>query len=360
METKEDVQGAPKKIKNIKLTTLVSAISLLAVLVFGGLALLTYQKPILGEENSGFTDIKFSFLPAVVIDKTNLISLGDVEKNLIAMRKFYETQDYSTVGLRVDFTTEDGEKRLLIKERELLNKLIEDRFVMVLAKKNGILITPEEVAASLDEKLDEYGNRESVGQDLEKHYGWTMEDFKEEIVLPGIYRDKLAQKIDAQSEAVNGAAKMKIEKAQKELKEGIDFAVVAERNSDGSTAKNGGELGWVSADQITPELAVVLFGEKDLEEGSIIESSLGYHIVDVEEKKKDQGVDVLKIRQIFVRKETFASWMDTQIKNKSVWIMLGDFVWNSENASVGFADQKMRDFENAMMKNAQGDASLLF
>ena len=73
-------------------------------------------------------------LPAAVVKYTNFISIREVNDDLEALQSFYEKQDFSSVGMRVDFSTQDGEKRLQIKKKQLLNKLIEDRVVDILVK----------------------------------------------------------------------------------------------------------------------------------------------------------------------------------------------------------------------------------
>lgn len=346
--------------KKVKVSTLLIGGGLILLVLVGSLVGYTYTSVLDGQTRTGLAKLRMFFLPAMVVDGSTAISFGEVEKNLAAMRKFYETQDYSQVGLRVDFTTEDGKKRLLIKEKELLNKMVEDRFVEILAKKEGIEIGEAELGSSVQAKLDEYGSKDDVTRDLGAHYGWNMEDFKTEIVLPALYRERLTAKIDGQNKADNEKFAEKIKQAQQELKGGADFAQVAKKYSDGSTAADGGELGWVSAAQLEPELANVLFGTKSIERFAIVESSLGFHILDIEEKKKENNEDVLRVRQIFVRKKTFTSWLDQQIKASKVQVLLKGFNWNKATAAVEFSNKDMQQLEQEVMQKSQGDASLLF
>ena len=346
--------------KKVSLTVLVISSSLVLLAALLALVFYTYSSEIDGRNNSGLGKMRMFFLPAMIIDGKSQISFSEVWKNMSAMRKFYETQDYSQVGMRVDFSTDDGKKRLMIKERELLNKMVEDRFVEVLAKENGISLAKADIDSSVQAKMDEYGSKDDVVRDLEAHYGWNIEDFKNEIVAPALYREQLAKKIDELSSEENAKFKQKIEKAQQELKNGIDFAQVAQKYSDGSTAQNGGELGWVSASQLEPALASAIFESKSSERFEIIESSLGYHIVDVEEKKKDNNEDVTRIRQVFVKKKTFASWLDEQIKTRGANIMLKGFSWDKNAGEVVFSSNDLKLFEKDAMEKAQGDASLLF
>ena len=112
--------------------------------------------------------------------------------------------------------------------------------------------------------------------------------------------------------------------------------------------------------QVAPELQDPLFGGKPLEKNSIIESSIGFHIIDIENKKKENSQDVLQIRQIFVAKNTFADWLNTQKKQMRVMIPMSEFTWNSSTGSVDFRSADMRAFEADSRAKAQGDASLMF
>jgi hypothetical protein len=190
-------------------------------------------------------------------------------------------------------------------------------------------------------------------------YGWSLDDFKKFVVLPSVYKEALSAYVSQQN-LNDPQPKVKIEQAQKQLQNGEDFAQVVSEYSEGASKENGGELGWVTKDQVLPELQDALFGSEPLEKNSIIESSIGFHIVDVENKKKENNEDVLQIRQIFVAKNTFADWLDTQKKNMRVFVPLSGFTWNSSTGSVDFRSEQMRTFEKDERSKAQGDASIMF
>jgi parvulin-like peptidyl-prolyl isomerase len=174
-----------------------------------------------------------------------------------------------------------------------------------------------------------------------------------------LYKDALAI-YAADQRSDNSKAKAKIQQAQEQLKAGKDFAQVVSDYSEGPSRENKGELGWVTKSQVLPELQDALFGSKTPEKNTIIESSIGFHIVDVENQKKDNGADVLQLRQIFVAKNSFADWLDTQKKQMQVMIPLSEFTWDNSNGSVNFRSQQMRTFETDERGKAQGDASIMF
>lgn len=297
--------------------------------------------------------------PAVIVDRNHMVYLEGIEDNLNSVQQFYAAQSFSNDGLRVDFTTEIGKKRLEIKKREILDKMVEDQIIEVLAQQRGIKVSETEIDSAVSAKLNEFGTAENVKEDLLKSYGWSMDDFKQRVVKPSMYAQALAKSV-LQEKKSDQQGKAKIEKAQAELNSGIDFAEVVGKYSEGTSKENKGELGWVTKQQVVPELAQALFENSKLEKNAIIESSIGFHIVEVENKKKEEGGDVLQLRQIFVAKNTFADWLDGQKKQMGVWVLVKEFVWNKDMGAVEFADDEMRKFEKEQRAAAQGDASLMF
>ena len=88
------------------------------------------------------------------------------------------------------------------------------------------------------------------------------------------------------SEQEKAKAKAKAEDLLKQLKAGADFATLAKANSeDQATAVKGGELGWVTREQLVSNFANVAFALKPGELSGVVETPYGYHIIQVEEKE---------------------------------------------------------------------------
>jgi hypothetical protein len=347
--------------KKVKLSTFIYAFLIILVVIIGMCSVLAYgTQTEIGKKIASFVSKNVPF-PVAIVGYTHMIYMHDVKKNLASVKYFYQTQDLSQTGLRVDFSTPDGQKRLKIKEREILDKLIEDKIIEVLAKKNGISFSETDVDKIVSQKETKYGKTDDLQVELFDLYQWNMDDFKQRVILPDLYREALAFYANGK-ESDNTKSQEKIKQAQKEIFDGKDFAEVVNKYSDGSSKENGGELGWVVKSQVLPELQEALFDSKILERGTIIESSIGFHIVEIENKKKDQDKDkdVLQLRQIFVAKNTFVNWLIAQKKQMKVSIFLSDFFWNNSNAEVDFRALEMRIFEKDQQSKAEGDASIIF
>jgi len=346
--------------KKIKLSTLVYGILALLMIFIGVSCVLAYgTRTEIGSKIAAKIAMVLPF-PAAVVELNHVIYLNDVTANMASVEKFYKSQDFAKEGMRIDFTTEDGKKRLRIKEREILNKMVEDKIIQFLAQKKGISVTDDAAEKMLSQKLEEFGTADEVKSDLLNSYGWSMDDFKKHVVLPSIYSDELSKIVISGELSDTSAEKSKINKAKNDLENGKDFAGVARTYSEGPSRGNGGELGWAKKDQVLPEIQDAFFGKDVPAKNMIIESSIGFHIVDVENSKKENGETVLQLRQIFVAKKTFADWLENQKKQIRVFVPLSDFTWDSKSGMVDFRDKKMREFETQERAKAKGDASITF
>jgi len=299
------------------------------------------------------------FLPMVIVDGNQTISFREVAGNLAAIRRFYENQDFSEVGLRVDFSSEDGKKRLKVREKELLNKMIEDHAIESLARERGVVVTDEMVDQGVKRKLDEFGSTDKVATDLERLYGWSIDDFKEKIVRGALYEDEL-KKIFERENDTETQVKMKIGEAETSLAKGAAFDQVASAYSDGRTAQDGGKLGWFALEDLAPELRKGVESQRVGVPGGAIESSLGFHIISVDAVKEEDGKKRYQLRQIFVKKPAFSEWLSEQMRQMGVWVFDDEYDWNTETARLEFRSEALKNFEADLIRNKTGDAAFLF
>jgi parvulin-like peptidyl-prolyl isomerase len=346
-----------KKTKEVKLSTILYSILILLLGYFVVIAVMLYG---FGIKNT-FIKKTLQFLPypAAFVGSTSYISIGDLENELNAVKSFYENQDFSDLGYRVDFSTEDGKKRLLIKERKLLNKLIENRIIERFSNKSGITIDNEIISKEVDKNIEQYGTKEEVLGNLKKLYGWDLDDFKKKVVKPDMYKEALTKYIQDNDKDIL-ISRNKAEAALLELNDGKDFAEVASKYSEGESAKNGGDLGWLSADQMIPEIALTSALLKTGAISNVLKTPLGFHIIKMEDKKTENGLEMFKIKQVFIKALNFSDWLMEQEKNTKIYIPLKDFYWDTKTQTVRFKDKKLEDFENNLNENSAGDISVMF
>lgn len=81
-------------------------------------------------------------------------------------------------------------------------------------------------------------------------------------------------------------AKAKAEQLLTQLKDGADFAELAQANSDCPSAKNGGDLGLFGRSQMVKPFEEAAFALQPGEMSDLVETQFGYHIIKVTDRKE--------------------------------------------------------------------------
>ena len=96
---------------------------------------------------------------------------------------------------------------------------------------------------------------------------------------------------------VTNEAREKIDLASLALNEGKTFTSVAkEFSEDPKTSEKGGDLGFLMKNQTLPENAGAMVKRKVGETSSVIESSLGFHIIKLTSKKESQAIALDEVK----------------------------------------------------------------
>jgi peptidyl-prolyl cis-trans isomerase SurA len=75
------------------------------------------------------------------------------------------------------------------------------------------------------------------------------------------------------------------EKAIRRVKSGEDFALVARQMSQGPSAEEGGDLGWLKRGTVQPEVEKVAFALQPGEISGVVRTAAGFQILRVEERR---------------------------------------------------------------------------
>jgi hypothetical protein len=294
-------------------------------------------------------------LPVAFVDMTHIITSRQWYDNITSVEHFYTVKHDDLVqrGVSVDFNGSEGQQLLRVKEKGILNKMIEDTLVQVIATQKGLTVSEGDVAQAVDQKLDALGNREAVQQQLAQEYGWSLDDFKQRIVRPSLFSEAL-EKLFMKEKWDTSNAKTRIQAAQAELNQAKSFDEVAMKYSEGATAQAGGDLGWLPLDALAPEVVVVVKGQALNTPTGIIESSIGYHIILLTEKKQEGSQALVHLKQILIRRQAYPEWLITQEPQYRVWILPRGYTWNRDQSQVEFTDQGLKHFEQNIQQEASG------
>lgn len=229
-----------------------------------------------------------------------------------------------------------------VLEKQLLERLINERAQLHFAKENGIRVDDTFVERTIariaeDNKLTATQLREVLAKDGIT-YAKYREDIRNEIILSRLRDREVDSRIvvsDAEidhylatSEAQAGkqdefrlahilvlvpeqaspeqiAAKQgRAEDALRQIRGGADFAQVAAGYSDAGDALKGGELGWRAAGRVPSVFAEAVQTLQPGEASKVLKSANGFHIVKLLEKRGKGGqtlVDQTRVRHILVR-----------------------------------------------------------
>jgi len=125
-------------------------------------------------------------------------------------------------------------------------------------------------------------------QEIRTFYDTHPESFKKSEQVRASH---ILIKVDSQAEpSVKDEKKAKLQKIQKRLKGGEDFAVLAKEFSECPSNIKGGDLGYFGRGNMVKPFEDVAFALKTGEVSDIVETRFGYHLIKVVDKKPESVV----------------------------------------------------------------------
>ena len=269
-------------------------------------------------------------------------------------------QEMAPVRQRMEMTGEPvDEERLAEVRKEVLENLIRRELIFQASRKKGFAVEETEVEAQLSTLKERFPSPEQfetmMGQmnfteDILKRQireQLTIQKFVEAEIVDKIqvsdadaqsYYDEnpdqfeqpeqvharhiLVKVEDGADEAAKAEARTRIEAVEKDLKEGGDFAELAEEFSDCPSKSQGGDLGFFGRGQMVKPFEDAAFATKPGEISGIVETQFGYHLIRVEEGKvagaeafaeaKPRIQQMLKNRRIKDALDTYIEDMEKQ------------------------------------------------
>ena len=299
--------------------------------------------------------------PVAIVDKGRaIITSAELIQNTDAVKKFYESQDYAKSNQRVDFSTEAGKNRLKIKEKDVFNKLIENKIIEKVANEKGINISAQEAQVEIERLIAEGGDKKSLELNLMSLYGWTIDDFRDQVVIYQMYTKQLFDWYALNIESTPGYEK--IGQAKRKLNDdGSNFSEVAKEYSEGDSAENGGEIGWFTHDKLVEGVAEPAFEMQEGEISDILISEIGFHVIQVvgfDGEGSEVSPRRVNLRQIFVRGESYLDWLSKQKNTVDIRVLMRDYSWDKESGFVVFRDEELTKMEKKIKLRAEGDPSL--
>ena len=220
---------------------------------------------------------------------------------------------------RTMYTGAKLEEELAAAAQNFLDKVIEDKLILSEAKRKQVIIKDAEVDEMMTDVRNKFPSRDLFLSAIEEQ-GLTEKKlwnrFRDQIMMQKLVNFEVRSRVSVSPGEINEYYKanpdrfaqgdrvhlqqilVRIGQRSEEeaksftdsllarLKEGSSFEELAKAYSEGSEAKEGGEMGWVGKGQLLGEIDEKVFALGAGEITSVIRSSLGFHIFKVVEREQ--------------------------------------------------------------------------
>jgi peptidyl-prolyl cis-trans isomerase SurA len=221
---------------------------------------------------------------------------------------------------------------------DVLQDLIMEKLLLIEARKDTMIsVTADQINAGVDNHIAnlmaQFPSEEAFLDELARE-GMTLRSFRKKM-LPEmenqlykqqlinqkvssisisnqevydfyeIYKDSIPDQPEAvrlshilitfqPSGGTEDSIRQKAEQIRTNAADGADFATMAITQSDGPSAINGGDLGFISRDDVVPEFGRVAFNLSPGQISGVVRTIYGFHIIKCEEKQGNRA----RFRQI--------------------------------------------------------------
>jgi len=258
-------------------------------------------------------------------DAAGKAQLREVALNSLINKKLIE-QKIKELDVKIT----DEEVRQTIEDVKKSNNISQDNLVEALAARG---VSFDEYKTQIREQLErlrlislEVRSKIQVSeQEIRAYYDANPKMFQvdEAFRVRQIFFKVAPQASEQERKLITDTA----EKALREAKDGSDFAALAKKFSEDSSAKEGGDLGFLKKGDVLPEIEGALAKMKPGEISGLIRTPAGIHIIKLEEFRqgRQRGFEAAKqeIEDILYKKkseERFNQWMEDLRKNASIEI----------------------------------------
>jgi len=216
-----------------------------------------------------------------------------------------------------DPSTPEGQAELAQARGELLEQLIEQMLIIQAAHEAGIEVTDAEVDAAIQSLVQDIGQA-TFDQRLANE-GLTLETARLEMwrgMMATAMVSQIVADVPTRAEHIRArhilvSTEESAAQLRQQLQGGANFATLAQTYSqDTFTRDRGGDLGFFPRGiLISPEVEAAAFALQPEEISEVVQSELGYHILQVVERIPD--MEIAPNNLDLLRKQALQIWLDT-------------------------------------------------
>lgn len=225
----------------------------------------------------------------------------------------------------------DQEKQAMLAQgrRQVLNVMIEQALIEQAAAREGVNISEQEVESVIARDIEENGGQAKFDAWLEAN-GWTYDEYKtrqRSMMIASTMFERVTGSVPKQAEQVHARHILVAEEPLArdlltQLQGGADFGQLAQQHSlDPSTKESGGDLGFFPRDTlVVPEMENVAFSLSVGQISEVLQSPMGYHIVQVLERAQDKPLTEESWQAL--KEATFRRWVSELWEAANIEILI--------------------------------------
>jgi peptidyl-prolyl cis-trans isomerase SurA len=213
---------------------------------------------------------------------------------------------------------------------QIFNQMIDQKLLMAQAKIDSVEVGPDQVELQMESRLDYFISQFGSEKEMEDYFNKSIYDIKDDLreaihdqmvtgqvqssitedvtTTPSEVKDfyrslppdsipyintevRLAQIVayPSYSEEAIFEVKERLLELRRRVQEGEDFGTLAILYSEGPTASRRGELGFMMRSELDKAYADAAWSLKPGQVSKIVESSFGYHIIQMIERRGDRA-----------------------------------------------------------------------
>ena len=227
-----------------------------------------------------------------------------------SIKQYYQSQAAANGQTAVDFNSAQGKTQLAQLRSQIVTQLKSDEVTRQLIAANKITVSKKELDDQFNQLKSSAGGDAKLKEVLTKVYGWNESDLRMKLQFQ-LASQKLQNKITSDPTA-DAAAKAKAQDIYNQIQSGGDFATLAKKYSQDTTAANGGDLGFFSKGQMVQAFETVAFAQEPGQVSKPVKTQYGYHIIKTIEFNADKTQ--VHAAHILIKTIDFTSYLSDKVK----------------------------------------------
>lgn len=206
---------------------------------------------------------------------------------------------------KIDVNSDEAKQILSDANSRIKDLLVKNIIIETEVKKRkNIKYTQKDIDNSFKDFVSRTGGDKEVANNLKKYYGLTEDRFKTEFYYYTFLSGKLQNDIQ-NDKTLNADAEKKANEVLAKVKKGEDFAELAKKYSEDTTASKGGDLGFVKKGQLVPQFEDALWKLQPGQTSDLVQTVYGYHIIKLVAVNGDER----QASHILIKTKDYDSWL---------------------------------------------------